>query len=105
MALAEDFDTDGDLDIAAISFFPDFVNGAENSFLFFENRDGEFTAFRTPLATSSRWITLESADVDRDGDRDLLLGALAFPIGVPGNILETWRENQISLLVLKNNRR
>ena len=102
MARSFDFDEDGDLDIAAISFFPDFKNHPENSFIYLQNDRGKFTAFKTPLAASSRWITLESADIDEDGDADLLLGALAFPAGVPDSLFAVWGKNQNSLLVLRN---
>ncbi|HET9487578.1 MAG TPA: VCBS repeat-containing protein [Chryseosolibacter sp.] len=103
MARAVDFDEDGDLDIAAISFFPDFEKHPEHSFLYFENDGGKFTAFQTPLAASSRWITMEVADIDDDQDDDLILGALAFPMAVPDSLYEVWGKNQTSLLILRNN--
>lgn len=105
MARASDFDADGDIDLAAISFFTDFERSPENGFLYFENRGGVLTPFQTPLAASGRWITMESADIDEDGDTDLLLGALAFPAAVPESLLKTWRENRISLLLLRNKTR
>ena len=102
MARAADFDNDGDLDIAAISFFPDFKNHPEQGFIYFENTDGNFTPHTTELASSSRWITMETGDIDEDGDLDIILGALTFPMGVPDNVLEEWKRNPASLLVLKN---
>lgn len=105
MARAADFDNDGDIDIAAISFFPDFKNHPEHSFIYFENNGANFTSQITMLASASRWITMESADVDNDEDIDLILGALIFPNGVPDSLFQTWRKNQVSLLVLKNNLR
>ena len=103
MAHAEDFDRDGDLDIAAISFFPDFENHPERGFIYLENDAGKFMASCTPLASSARWITMEAADVDLDGDTDIILGALAFPTKVPDSLFQTWGKNKISLLLLKNN--
>ena len=41
MARAMDFDEDGDLDVAAISFFPDFEKYPERSFIYFENHQGK----------------------------------------------------------------
>lgn len=105
MARASDFDADGDIDLAAISFFPDFKRSPENGFLYFENRNGKLTAFQTPLAVSARWITMETTDIDEDGDTDLLLGALAFPTSVPESLFKSWGEKKMSLLVLKNNSR
>ncbi|HEY0771297.1 MAG TPA: VCBS repeat-containing protein, partial [Sphingobacteriaceae bacterium] len=43
MAAARDFDQDGDLDVAAISFFPNFEKDAATGFLYFENVNGAFT--------------------------------------------------------------
>jgi hypothetical protein len=35
-AVAEDFDADGDLDLAAISFFPDFARQPRQGFVYWE---------------------------------------------------------------------
>ena len=44
-AIARDFDQDGDLDIAAISFFPDYERSPRESFVYLENQGGlNFTA-------------------------------------------------------------
>src|SRR5439155_2438490 len=45
-AVARDFDQDGRLDIAAISFFPDYEKSPEESFVYLENRGSmHFDAF------------------------------------------------------------
>ena len=103
MARAADFDEDGDIDIAVICFFPDFRNHPDHSFVYLENIEGKFTAYSTPLASSGRWMTMESADVDNDGDKDIVLAAVNFPNGVPETLVKRWRENPVSLLVLRNN--
>src|SRR6185295_14970209 len=36
--IAEDFDKDGDLDLASISYFPDFRNDPEEGFIYWENK-------------------------------------------------------------------
>jgi hypothetical protein len=51
-AIAKDFDKDGDLDIAAITYFPDFDSTSEDSFLYFENK-GNFNFQPYTIATSS----------------------------------------------------
>jgi hypothetical protein len=104
MAHAADYDQDGDLDIAAISFFPDFKKHPEGGFEYLENTEGSFTVFSTPLAASARWITMESADIDDDGDMDILAGALAFPRGVPDSLFIDWGKKKVSMLVLRNDR-
>jgi len=102
MARASDFDHDGDPDIAAISFFPDFKTHPEHGFVYFENREGTFIPFTSPAAAAGRWITMEIADVDEDGAEDLLLGALNFPTGVPESLITQWQQKKVSVLLLKN---
>lgn len=104
-AVARDFDLDGDLDIAAISFFPDFKNHAEQGFIYFENTGTNYVPQTTPMAAAGRWLTLEASDIDQDGDCDLLLGALDFNNGVPGELLAQWTHENISILVLRNKSR
>ena len=104
-AMAEDFDQDGDLDIAAFSFFPDFESGPEKSFLYFENKNGDFEAHSTPLSGSGRWLVMESADFDGDGDADIVLGAFDLRNGVPQGISDLWMSKPASLLLLRNRTR
>ena len=100
-AMARDFDEDGDLDIAAISFFPDFKKKSEQAFIYFENRDSKFYPFTTPESTGGRWLVMEVADVDHDRDVDILLGALDFKPAAGGNF-EQWKKQSTSILLLKN---
>lgn len=102
MARAADFDNDGDPDIAAISFFPDFGKHPERAFIYFENRNGNFIPSSTPAAAAGRWITMEIADVDDDEDEDILLGALNFPTGVPDGVIAAWQQRKVSMLLLRN---
>jgi hypothetical protein len=103
MARAADFDQDGDIDIAAISFFPDFRKTPDHSFLYLENNGESFTPHKTTLAASARWISMEVADIDSDRDLDIILAALNFSPGVPDSLMQEWKENPTSLLVLRNN--
>lgn len=102
-ALARDFDQDGDLDIAAISFFPDFEHHPEQGFIYLENKAGKFNASTTSLAASGRWLIMEAADVDEDNDDDLLLGAMNFSPSVPPSLFEQWNSKGTSILLLRNN--
>lgn len=100
-AMARDFDQDGDLDIAAIAFFPDFIKSPGQGFLYFENRDGKFFPYTTPESTCGRWLVMEVADIDKDNDLDILLGALDFKPSEGGDF-DQWKKQPTSLLVLKN---
>jgi hypothetical protein len=104
-ARAGDFDGDGDVDIAAISFFPDFKTRPDQGFIYFENTPKGFNAKVTHLGRKGRWITMEMSDIDSDGDQDLLLGSLAFPTQIPENILAEWGKEKYDLLLLRNNLR
>ncbi|GAA3562021.1 VCBS repeat-containing protein [Snuella lapsa] len=80
-AVARDFDADGDLDIAAISFYSDF-DIPEQSFVYLSNEGNmEFKAFSTPEAANGKWLTMEVADLDVDGDLDIVLGSYFHNVG------------------------
>lgn len=103
-AIARDFDNDGDLDIAAISMFPDFNAHPEQGFIYFENNGSGYSPRTTTLGALGRWMTMDAGDIDRDGDVDILLGALNFYDGVPDGLLESWNNNPVSVLLLRNQR-
>lgn len=102
MAMAHDYDLDGDIDIAAIAFFPDFKNHSDEGFVYFENTgNNHFVSHTTSASTQARWLIMETADYDSDGDVDIFLGALNFPTPVPA-INKMWGEKPIPFLVLNN---
>ncbi len=104
-ALARDFDQDGDLDIAAISFFPDYANTPEESFVYLQNGgEMEFTAFSFPESTAGRWMVMDANDIDHDGDIDLALGAFVsfFPEGDTTGLYQRWIEESPSVALLEN---
>lgn len=104
---AADFDGDGDLDIAATSFFPDYRGRMEESFVLLENRGGmRFEARTFESVPSGRWMTLDAGDMDGDGDADIVLGAgnwVAFP--VLKDLAARWRADPVSVMILRNDRR
>lgn len=103
-AVARDFDGDGDLDIAAISFFPDYVNSPRESFVFLENQGGlKFTAATFPACIAGRWIVMDVGDLEGDGDADIVLGCYArFPTPVPRFLSDAWTQQNGSILILRN---
>jgi hypothetical protein len=74
-AMARDFDADGDLDIATISFFADYKNRPNEGFVYFENKGKlQFKPSTINATSGGRWLTMEAGDLDGDDKTDLILG-------------------------------
>lgn len=102
-AIAEDFDQDGDMDIAAISFFPDWVGQPQQGFVFLENTGSmKMKACSFDKVNSGRWLVMDAGDYDRDGDTDLVLGSLVMEVQPPTGIEKKWTAEGIPFLILKN---
>ena len=100
-AFARDFDQDGDLDIAAISFFPDFKNHPDQSFIYFENEgDNKFKGHSSPKAALGRWMVMEVGDYDGDGDDDIFLGA--HNLLMDSHLQEREKKDPVAILRLEN---
>ncbi len=102
--VAADFDDDGDIDLASIAFSPDYDHLPEESFIYFENKGNlSFDRFSFPGATDGRWMTMDAADMDGDGDIDIVLGGAFFIMGnVPKEYIEKWRKRPVSIILLEN---
>ncbi|WP_372638655.1 FG-GAP repeat domain-containing protein, partial [Fodinibius sp.] len=74
-AQAHDFNNDGRLDIAVIAFYADYENHPEEGFVLFKNEGNlKFIPYHHPDASAGRWITMDIADWNDDGNKDILLG-------------------------------
>ena len=108
-ARARDFDGDGDLDIAAISYFPDYATSPEESFVYLENKGNfDFQPASIPEHAAGRWITMDSGDLDGDGDDDVVLGSLVLgppSIPIPPTIRAAWTNGAPAVLLLENTTR
>jgi hypothetical protein len=94
-----DFDKDGDLDIAAISLFPDSKHHPKQSFIYFENIGGNnFKPFITSLSANHNWMAMITFDIDDDGDTDIVLGAFSFQ-----KLMDRSQSKDPTLMVLQNN--
>ena len=104
-AKAGDFDNDGDLDIAAISFFPDFKIELREAFVYLQNNgDMNFSAHTTPETVNGRWMTIGAGDLDGDADLDIVLGGANISVGMFAymDLYRSMAESAPSILVLEN---
>ena len=103
-AKAGDFDHDGDIDIAAISFFPDFDANEPEGFVYLENQGDLFFKPSTfSESVNGRWLVMDVEDFDRDGDLDLVLGSLLFKIRTaPEELIDRWSQSNYHLVILEN---
>ncbi|NIJ52853.1 FG-GAP repeat domain-containing protein [Dyadobacter arcticus] len=104
-AMVQDYDLDGDLDIAAISFFPDYLRYPEESFIYLENKGKlKFEDYSFPEATKGRWVVMDAGDMDADGDVDLVLGSFVYflPQGDTTGLGKKWLSDGPSVIVLEN---
>lgn len=99
-----DFDLDNDLDIAAISYFPDYKNRAEEGFVFYENNgQDEFVAKTISNSSKGKWLTMETGDMDADGDVDIFLGsALYMQVEVPAAMKQQRQKEGTAIMILEN---
>lgn len=102
-AVAADFNKNGRLDIAVISYFADYTSMPEEGFLFFKN-EGEltFTPYHHPAASAGRWLTMDVADWTGNGFEDILLANFSIGPDISGSpFRKNWRDGSY-FLVLEN---
>lgn len=100
-AMPRDFDKDGDLDIAAISFFADYVHQPEEGFIYLENKgDFKFDAFSSKETQRGRWLTMDAGDIDGDGNLDIVLGNFTYSLALLHSTYD-WKKGP-PFLVLRN---
>jgi hypothetical protein len=101
-AIAADFDGDGDLDIAAIAFFADMQNTPQEEFIYFEqNKAFDFKPHAVPVSKYGRWMCMETADLNNDGQLDIILGNYANGFMFIHGLQPQWDRN-LPLIVLEN---
>jgi FG-GAP-like repeat len=99
-----DFDLDGDLDLAAVSFYPDYRARPEEAFVFFENQGNmQFKARTVPEVGLGRWMVMDAGDLDGDGDEDIVLGAFDVKSDdCSAATYDGWIQENAGILVLEN---
>jgi len=100
-AITRDFDKDGDLDLATISYFADFQHQPEEGFVYLENKGNyNFTPTSSILTQKGRWLTMDAGDYNQDGYLDLILGNFSVaPSFITSKI--DWKKGP-PFMVLKN---
>ena len=103
---ANDYDQDGDIDLAAISFFPNYSNLVNENFVYLENistQNFDFEAFTFEETLAGHWFVIDAADIDLDGDMDILLSSLNFaPDNPPAQYASIWQTSRVPFWVLEN---
>ncbi|UII76463.1 VCBS repeat-containing protein [Flagellimonas sp. HMM57] len=103
---AADFDEDGDIDFGLISSFPDYERAPQASFVYLENINSKKFEFKTKILKdpdAGRWFLMDAEDIDNDGDKDIILSSLTYTFSpTPEDLLKHWSENNVDLMVLKN---
>jgi hypothetical protein len=110
-SIAHDFDQDGDVDIASIAFYPDWDKEFPATFIYLRNdgalsQSGKFTASTLPDENWGRWMVMDSADINGDGYRDLILGAAYIGNGIAPRYEDRYKalaQQSQPLLFLYNN--
>jgi len=104
--IADDFDQDGDIDFVATSFFPDFQRLVRESFIYLENTDENkctFKEYTLKTGTPVKTLALEKADIDGDGDMDIIVGNFSQSPGkVPPELDEKWKSAPYGLTIFFN---
>ncbi|WP_300027968.1 FG-GAP-like repeat-containing protein [uncultured Maribacter sp.] len=104
--IANDFDKDGDVDFVVLATFPDYEKHPDYNVVYLKNEQSSHYIFSTEHFADTklgRWFLMDAADIDNDGDDDLVLSALNYSFTpVPAYLNEAWKESYTDLLILEN---
>ena len=90
-----DLDHDGDHDFVVLAMYPNlFSQSWETLTLFTQTGEGKFEPSYFEEAPSNNWIVMEVADIDSDGDMDIITAPnQSIGHSIPQNIKQQWISN------------
>ena len=103
-AIIADFDLNGKCDMISYSYFPR-ITGLASDMIRYCRDEATFVngVWSIPEALRGRWLVSDAADVDGDGDLDVLLGNVSIgPGAVTEEQTEQWMSSGYQALFLKN---
>ena len=105
-AVSEDFDQDGDIDLATSAYFPDFAADEPRSFVYLENISTDSLAFVPHVLDGlnvGRWLFLEPFRRPGQSAPGLMLGAsnLRLKKGIEEQVAR-WDEEHVNLMLLES---
>lgn len=103
-ALLEDFSADGIPDLFSFSYFPRFDRGDIDLVRFDQDvLTQQHTTWSVQGASQGRWLVSHIADIDHDGDLDIVLGNVSIGPGiVPDDVATRWTSSGVLGVILRN---
>lgn len=91
-------------DLFLFSYFPDIHLGDVGMIRLYNELPATKRAVTFGKAQQGRWLVFDIADVDSDGDMDIILGNVSYgPSEIPVELQKKWVEGGVSALLLKSN--
>lgn len=99
-----DMDKDGDLDFIVLAMYPDLFSRPWETLLYFEQtKQLQFTPQYFEDSPAANWMLLEVADIDKDGDEDILTAANIGIAGLlPPKLKQNWLDSPVAIKVYYN---
>jgi hypothetical protein len=88
----------------SIALFPDVAKRPEEGLLYLNNTGKGFELQTIPVNHLGRWSVMDIADIEGDGDLDVVLGSHAVAKFPAGGFDPAWK-NSKGILILRNKRK